>query len=138
MQDCYADKVIFFDPVFEDLVDNEVKAMWEMLCKQATEFSLTYSEIRLLDDEYATCNWTATYTFSKTGRQVVNNVKAHMRIQGNKISEHTDQFNLYKWCKQALGIPGALLGWSSFFQNKVRKQARRSLQKFMGEEGVRS
>ena len=32
MQNCYGEKVIFYDPVFEDLVDDEVKLMWEMLC----------------------------------------------------------------------------------------------------------
>ena len=29
MQDCYDDHVIFYDPVFEDLVDDEVKLMWD-------------------------------------------------------------------------------------------------------------
>ena len=131
MQDCYSQDIIFNDPVFGVLQGDEARAMWEMLCKQATKFSLIFSDIRLLDEEYATCNWTATYTFSKTGRQVVNNVKAHMRIQDNKITEHTDQFNLYKWCRQALGIPGVLLGWSSLLQNKIRKQAKGNLRKFM-------
>jgi len=132
MQDCYSHDIIFNDPVFGVLQGDEARAMWEMLCKQAKNFSLTFSDIRFLDEEYATCNWTATYTFSKTGRPVVNNVKAHMRIQDNKITEHTDQFNLYKWCKQALGVSGILLGWSSLLQNKIRKQARRNLQKFIG------
>jgi ketosteroid isomerase-like protein len=131
MQDCYSQDIIFNDPVFGVLQGDEARAMWEMLCKQATNFSLTFSDIRLLDQEYATCNWTATYTFSKTGRPVVNNVKAHMRIQDNKITEHTDQFSLNKWCRQALGIAGMLLGWSSLLQNKIRKQARGSLRKFM-------
>jgi ketosteroid isomerase-like protein len=131
MQDCYSQDIIFNDPVFGVLQGDEARTMWEMLCKQATKFSLTFSDIRLLDEEYATCNWTATYTFSKTGRPVVNNVKAHMRIQANKITEHTDQFNLYKWCRQALGVPGVLLGWSSLLQNKIRKQARGNLRKFM-------
>ena len=132
MQKCYSHDIVFNDPVFGVLQGDEARAMWEMLCKQATNFSLTFSDIRLLDQEYATCNWTATYTFSKTGRLVVNNVKAHMRILDDKIAEHTDQFNLYKWCKQALGIPGILLGWSSLMHNKIRKQARTSLRKFMG------
>ena len=131
MQDCYSHDIIFNDPVFGVLQGDEARAMWEMLCKQAKSFSLTFSDIRLLDEEYATCNWTATYTFSKTGKPVVNNVKAHMRIQDNKITEHTDQFNLYKWCRQALGVSGVLLGWSSLLQNKIRKQARGNLRKFM-------
>ena len=53
-----------------------------MLCKNAKDFSLTFSNIQLLDEEYATCNWVATYTFSKTGRKVVNNIKAFMSFDG--------------------------------------------------------
>src|SRR5207249_11943704 len=43
MQDCYDDKVIFYDPVFEDLVDDEVRLMWEILCKRATDLSIEFS-----------------------------------------------------------------------------------------------
>lgn len=131
MQDCYSDNPVFSDPVFGLLQGAEVKAMWEMLCKSAKNFSLTFSNIQLLDDEYATCNWVATYTFSKTGRQVVNNIKAHLRIENGKITEHTDKFDIWKWSRQALGMPGLLLGWSAFIQNKVHKNAATNLQKFM-------
>ena len=132
MQDCYSDDPVFSDPVFGLLQGAEVTAMWEMLCKSAKNFSLTYSNIQLLDEEYATCNWVATYTFSKTGRNVVNNIKAHMRIENGKITEHTDKFDLWKWSRQALGMPGLLLGWSAFIHNKVHKTARHNLDKFMG------
>ena len=131
MLDCYSNDAIFSDPVFGILQGAELKAMWEMLCKSAKNFSLTFSDIQLLDDEYATCNWVATYTFSKTGRNVVNHIKAHMRIRNGKITEHTDKFDLWKWSRQALGIPGLLLGWSGFIQNKVHNNARKSLDKFM-------
>ena len=133
MQDCYSDDAIFSDPVFGLLQGPEVKAMWEMLCKNAKNFSLTFSNIQLLDEEYASCNWVATYIFSKTGRHVVNHIKAHLRIENGKITEHTDKFNLWKWSRQALGMPGLLLGWSNFIQGKVHRNARKSLEKFMGK-----
>src|SRR6478672_3033402 len=104
MQNCYADHPIFNDPVFGILEGVEVRGMWEMLCKNAKDFSLTFSNIELLDYEYATCNWKATYTFSKTQRRVVNNVKAYIRIHDGKITEHTDYFNFWIWSRQALGI----------------------------------
>jgi ketosteroid isomerase-like protein len=126
MQDCYADKVIFFDPVFEDLVDDEVKLMWEMLCKRATDLSIQFSNVQA-DQEYGTCVWIATYTFTKTKRRVVNKVKAHMRFQDGKIIEHSDQFKLSDWCRQAFGIKAVLLGRTAWFQNKVRKLAQQSL-----------
>ena len=136
MLDCYSDDAIFSDPVFGILQGAELKAMWEMLCKNAKNFSLVFSGIQLLDEEYATCNWVATYTFSATGRHVVNSIKAHMRIQNGKITEHTDKFDLWKWSRQALGIPGWLLGWSGFIQNKVHNKARKSLDKFMAAKKV--
>ncbi|MDP9230138.1 MAG: nuclear transport factor 2 family protein [Bacteroidota bacterium] len=131
MNDCYSNDVIFNDPVFGILEGDEAKAMWEMLCKRAKGFTLTFSNIQLLDEEYATCNWIAVYIFSKTVRQVVNNVKAHMRLSSGKIIEHTDQFNIRKWSRQALGLPGLLFGWTSWMQKKISKQARENLEKFM-------
>ena len=130
MQNCYAADPIFNDPVFGVLQGDEVSAMWEMLCKNARDFSLQADKIEV-DGEYATCNWTAAYTFSKTGRRVVNKVKAHMRIENGKITEHTDEFNIYKWSRQALGLPGILLGWSGYLKNKIRYDAKKRLQMFM-------
>jgi ketosteroid isomerase-like protein len=131
MQECYSPDIIFSDPVFGVLQGAEPGAMWEMLCRNARDFSLQYGNIRLEDDEYATCKWTANYTFSKTGRKVTNNVDAFMRIRDQKIVEHTDRFDVWKWSRQALGMPGLLLGWSGIIQNKVHAEARRSLDKFM-------
>lgn len=134
MQDCYSDNAIFSDPVFGVLQEGVVKDMWEMLCKNAKDFKLTYGNIHLLDEEYATCEWTATYIFSKTGREVVNRIKAHIRIQDGKITEHTDQFDIWKWARQALGLPGVLLGWSNFMKSKIRNNAIRNLNGFLAKK----
>jgi ketosteroid isomerase-like protein len=131
MQNCYSDDPVFNDQVFGLLEGAEVFAMWEMLCTNARDFSLEFSNIQLLDEEYATCNWTARYTFSRTGRKVVNKIKAHMRIQDGKITEHTDEFDIWKWSRQALGLPGWLLGWSGFMKNRIRLNARNNLAKYM-------
>ena len=131
MQDCYSDDAIFNDPAFGLLQGEEVKAMWEMLCKRAKDFSLVYSNIGLLDEEYATCNWTATYIFSATGRKVVNNITAHLRIKNGKIIEHSDAFKLSKWAAQALGWEGILFGWAGFMKRAIQKNARKGLTNFM-------
>ncbi len=134
MNSCYSDDIVFFDPVFGLLKNGEVKAMWEMLCKNARDFSLTYSNIKHLDEEYSTCDWVASYTFSKTGRRVVNSIKANMRFKDGKIIEHSDAFSLHKWSKQALGFSGWLLGWNSFFQRKIKNGAKKNLLKFMQQK----
>ena len=130
MQDCYHEDAIFFDPVFENLNSTEVKAMWEMLCKNATNFSLEFSEVQA-DEEYGSCKWIARYTFSQTARNVTNHVKAHLRFHEGKIVEHTDHFDVWKWSRQALGLPGWLLGWSGVLQKKVHSKAKTNLLKFM-------
>ncbi len=131
MNSCYSQDVVFFDPMFELLQANEARAMWKMLCKNARNFSLTFGNIQDLDDGYYTCDWVATYTFSRTGKKVVNNVKAHMKIEEGKITEHSDGFSLHKWSTQAMGLSGLLLGWNSFYQRKIKNSAKRNLLKFL-------
>ncbi|HQW92751.1 MAG TPA: nuclear transport factor 2 family protein [Ferruginibacter sp.] len=131
MNSCYSEDIVFFDPVFGFLRGDEVRSMWEMLCKNAKDFSLTYSNIKHLDDEYSTCEWVATYTFSKTGKKVVNRIKANMLFTDGKIIEHSDAFSLHRWSSQALGFTGWLLGWNRFFQRKIQNGARKNLVKFM-------
>lgn len=131
MNDCYSDDIVFHDPVFLLLKGDEVKAMWEMLCRNAKDFSLTFSDIRSEDNEYYTCNWTASYTFSKTGRKVVNKIRAFMRIKDGKIIEHSDAFRLSTWLAQALGWKGYWLGWTGFMKRAVQKNARKNLVNFI-------
>lgn len=131
MHSCYSDDIIFNDPVFLVLKGNEARAMWEMLCKNARDFSLSFSDIELIDHEYATCSWTASYTFSKTGRKVVNDIKAFMRLKDGKIIEHSDGFRLSVWAAQALGWKGVLFGWTGFMKRGIQKNARRNLAYFM-------
>jgi ketosteroid isomerase-like protein len=131
MNACYSEEIVFSDPVFGLLRGDEVRYMWEMLCKNAKDFSLEFSNIQLLDEEYATCNWTATYTFSKTGRRVVNNIKAFMKLKDGKIIEHSDGFRLSTWIAQALGWKGVWFGWMGWMKRKVQRSARQNLVKFI-------
>jgi ketosteroid isomerase-like protein len=131
MNACYSDDVAFFDPMFELLRGAEAKAMWQMLCTNAKNFSLTFDSIKNLEDGYYTCNWCATYTFSKTGRPVVNRIKAHMKIENGLITEHSDAWSLAKWSAQAIGLPGKLFGWAGFFRRRLKNNAKRNLLNFM-------
>lgn len=135
MNACYHDDAFFYDPVFENLNAAQVKAMWEMLCRNAGSLSLTFSDVKA-DDEYGSCTWTAKYIFSATSRPVTNHIKAHFQFHEGKIVEHMDHFSLWKWSRQALGAKGLLLGWSSLVHNKVRKTAKHRLQKFMQNQVV--
>ena len=131
MNSCYSEDIVFFDPAFELLRGQQVRSMWEMLCKNAQGFSLTFDNIQQLDEEYYTCDWVATYMFSKTGRKVVNKIRANMKFANGQIIEHSDAFSLHKWSGQALGFTGKLFGWNSFYQRKIKNQAKKNLLQFM-------
>jgi ketosteroid isomerase-like protein len=136
MNECYDEDIIFSDPVFLTLRGDEVRYMWEMLCTNARDFSLRFSDIELLDEEYATCRWIASYTFSKTGRKVVNNIKAYMKLKDGKIIEHSDAFRLSTWIGQALGWKGVMFGWTGFMKRAVQKNARKNLQRFIDKKAT--
>lgn len=134
MNDCYSDDIVFSDPVFLILRGDEVRCMWEMLCSNAKDFSLTFGDIKAVDDDYSTCRWTASYTFSKTGKKVVNHIKAFMKLKNGKIIEHSDGFRLSTWIGQALGWKGVFFGWTGFIKKAVQKNAKKSLMAFMAKK----
>lgn len=134
MQDCYSEDVIFNDPVFGILQGEEAHAMWEMLCKNAKDFRLSFGDIELLDEEYATCKWKASYSFSQTGQHVENHVKAYMKVYNGKIIEHSDAFRLSKWLAQAFGWKGVLFGWTGVMKKRVQKRARKRLNEFLSKK----
>lgn len=130
MQDCYADDAIFNDAVFKDLNAHQVKAMWQMLIVKGKDLKLEFKNISETETG-AKAHWDAFYTFSATGKKVVNRIDATFEIENGKIVKHTDDFNFYTWAKQAFGFTGLLLGWSNFFRQKVAVQARKNLANFM-------
>ncbi|HXS54673.1 MAG TPA: nuclear transport factor 2 family protein [Hanamia sp.] len=130
MQYCYADDAIFSDAIFKNLDSKQVKAMWEMLIKRGKNFSLTFDNIKA-GENAGSADWIATYKFSATNRKVINLVRANFIFENNKIIRHTDDFDFYKWSRQALGLPALLLGWTPFFKSKVRRSALKGLEAYM-------
>ena len=122
---CYSDDVVFSDPVFGTLRGHDAGDMWRMLTTRAKDFTLTFDDVR--SDG---AHWVATYLFSQTGRVVVNDIQARFVIRDGLICQHDDTFDLWRWSRQALGMPGVLLGWTPMLQNKVRQQAFNGLRAF--------
>ncbi|QXH34920.1 nuclear transport factor 2 family protein [Pseudomonas muyukensis] len=122
---CYSEDIVFSDPVFGTLRGRDAGDMWRMLTTRAKDFTLTFDDVR--SDG---AHWVATYLFSQTGRVVVNDIQARFVIRDGLICQHDDTFDLWRWSRQALGMPGVLLGWTPMLQNKVRQQAFKGLRAF--------
>jgi ketosteroid isomerase-like protein len=130
MQAYYADNAIFNDAVFKNLNAQQVKAMWEMLILKGKDLRVEFSNISA-NGKSVTAHWDAYYTFSATGKKVINKIDASFEIENGKIVRHADNFNFHTWSSQALGIKGFLLGWTSFLRKKVTAQAMKNLDSFM-------
>ncbi|MBB2151003.1 nuclear transport factor 2 family protein [Pedobacter gandavensis] len=133
MQECYSDQATFSDPVFTNLNAKELRSMWAMLIQSGKDMRIEFSAVESIENG-ARAHWDAYYTFSATGNKVLNQVDAHFVIENGKIIQHQDQFDFYKWSKQALGLTGMLLGWTSFLRNKVRKQASAKLAAYISRK----
>lgn len=130
MSECYHPKIHFIDPAFGLLKEEQVSDMWKMLLLRAKgNIKIEFSNIKA-DDFNGSANWIATYNFSKTNRKVINRIAAEFVFQDGLIIKHTDSFDVWKWSKQAFGFKGLLLGWTGFFQDKVKEQALLALKKF--------
>jgi ketosteroid isomerase-like protein len=129
MASCYASDIQFSDPVFPNLQGNEAADMWRMLTSKAQDFSLVFDGISA-DDKNGQAHWIATYTFSQTGRVVVNDIHARFIFRNGKIIRHQDHFDLWKWSRQALGNKGWLLGWTPMVKNAIRNKAAKGLYLF--------
>jgi uncharacterized protein len=130
MADCYAPDVEFSDPVFPDLRGAEAGAMWRMLTGRATDLRVELLDHRAAG-ERGSAHWRASYTFTQTGRPVVNDVHASFRFADGLIVEHRDEFDFHRWARQALGPVGLIMGWTPLLRSSVRRRARAGLDEFL-------
>lgn len=126
----YHPEAKFKDPAFELDSGKAIGAMWKMLITSGKDLQISFSELNGTEDS-GSAHWEAWYTFSRTGRKVHNRIEARFEFKDGLIYRHTDHFNFWRWSRQALGLTGWLLGWTSFLKNKVHGTAMSSLRKFM-------
>jgi hypothetical protein len=132
MQACYAPQATFDDEAFSLRGPREIGGMWHMLCdatkaKGLADWKLVFSQVT-----NNSAHWDANYRFSSTGRLVLNRIDASFEFdEQGLITRHTDRFDFWTWSRQALGMPGLLLGWSPFLRNKVRATAAGNLKRYL-------
>ena len=128
MAACYTPDAHFWDPVFGDLNGAEPGAMWRMLTGRAPDLRVELAE-HSADSDVGTARWIAHYTFTQTGRPVVNDIRATFRFRDGLIADHRDEFDFTKWARQAIGILGLLPP----VRSTVRKKARAGLDEYMSQ-----
>lgn len=129
MARCYHENASFSDPVFKDLRGDQIAAMWTMLTRGAMrskgDWSLSYTIISG-NERKAMVQWEAHYTMGP-GRTVHNQVTSHLAFWDGLIVRQIDEFDFWRWARQALGPTGWLLGWSKWYQRAVSAAATRRL-----------
>jgi ketosteroid isomerase-like protein len=129
MARCYHDDVFFTDPAFPRLRGEEARDMWRMLVERGKDLVIVLDEASA-DEAGGHARWTAHYTFSKTGRKVVNRIEAKFAFRDGRIVRHYDHFSFWRWSSQALGPIGRIFGWFAPLRWLVRKQAAEQLARF--------
>lgn len=137
MAEAYASGARFRDPAFGELTGEQAGEMWRMLTRQAQDLEVELLE-HAADEERGSARWIARYTFTPTGRRVVNDVRTSFRFREGRIAEHEDRFSFYRWARQALGPAGVVLGWTPVLRGVFRGRARAGLTRFSAQaEGLK-
>lgn len=134
MAACYHPDVVFEDPAFGVLQGERAKQMWHMLVARGKDsLQITFGNI-VANENRGSAHWTATYLYGKGKRKVSNRVKACFEFKDGKIIKHTDEFDLWKWSRQALGFSGYILGWSGFMKQKIQETTNVALDKYINSK----
>ena len=130
MAACYRADASFRDPAFGELDGERAGAMWRMLTSRAEDLDVEL-ESHEADERTGRAHWIARYTFTTTGRKVVNDVRAEFRFDDEgRIAEHIDRFSFWAWSRQALGPLGLALGWTPILPLLTRRRAHADLDRF--------
>ncbi len=87
MATCYHPRATFEDPAFGPLDREAVCAMWAMLLGRSGDLAVSHQVVRAVDST-VTARWEARYTFTRTGRPVVNHIEATFTLKDGLIRTH--------------------------------------------------
>ena len=128
MISCYHENVVFDDPAFGKLKGERAIAMWQMLLSKKVESELNIS-FKIMNENQV--EWIANYKYGPKKAPITNKVIGTFEFKDGLILKHSDNFSMWKWSQQALGLSGYLLGWSSLVKNKVQATTNKLLKKYM-------
>jgi hypothetical protein len=132
MQACYAADARFDDEAFSLQGAPAIGGMWRMLCDTTRAKGQAQWKLSVSDITARSAHWEAHYLFVATGRLVHNRIDAQFEFDGQGlILRHTDRFDFATWSRQALGLPGWLLGHTPWLRARVRREAATRLERYL-------
>lgn len=136
MQAAYAPGARFSNPLFQLQGSEEIGALWALVCtaihrKRLDQWRLDVSEVEATAQRgRARCQ--PHWRIRASGRVVqgVSDAEFSFDKQG-RILSHVERFSFWHWSRQALGLRGALLGWTPLWRDQVGAWARQSLHAYL-------
>ena len=135
MAACYAPDARFSDPAFGELRGSEPGDMWRMLTSRANDLSVELAEHEA-DDQTGTAHWIARYTFVRTGRPVVNDVRATFRFKDGPDRRARRSLQLLGLVAAGARAAWGCAGLDAAASRSVRRTARGDLEKFAAGESA--
>ena len=134
MQECYAKDASFEDEVFKLQGREQVGGMWRMLCDATKAKGRDVWRLETSNITQNSAHWEAHYRFSATGRMVHNVIDASFEFAPDGlIRRHRDRFDFHRWSRQALGLPGLLLGWTPMLRKGIQDKAAKNLAAYLAK-----
>lgn len=132
MAACYAYGARFEDPVFELQGHREIMGRWSLLfdhpAPAADVWTLSFHSLHTLHNR-GNARWEPTFVHLPTGRVVHNIVYSQFNFDDDGlITLQRDNFDFWRWARQAYGFLGLMMGWTPLLWDQARTQAHISLQ----------
>ncbi|WP_206107889.1 nuclear transport factor 2 family protein [Paludisphaera rhizosphaerae] len=125
---CYAHDAHFQDIAFSLDGRESIRQMWRLVSSRKVQ--VTFDSLTA-DDRQGAGHWVADYTFSDTGRPVVNDIRSRFAFREGLIVDHRDECDAWSWANQAYPFPKNLL--VGLIGPLRRFGARKKLEEFIRE-----
>jgi hypothetical protein len=123
---CYTDDAHFQDIAFSLHGRESIHQMWRLVSSRNVE--VTFDSLAA-DDRRGEGHWVACYTFSDTGRRVVNDIHSRFSFREGLIVDYRDECDALSWAIQAYPFPKNIL--VGLVGPLRRFDARRRLEEFI-------
>jgi hypothetical protein len=123
-------KITFNDPVYTSLQGKSVFALHHFMAERRICPTITIRSISEKGNRVKV-KWTNEYEYATYKTHISIDVRSIFHFEHTSIISQTDQYNLWKWSKMALGFTGTYLGWTPMFRSTLRRSSQQSLATFI-------